>query len=232
MRGLYRLLRAVPVSLQRGSIALHPLLPGARVLKLCGKIQAVVLYVPPARDDFTSVARNFMIEPEESPTPEPKPVTHISQDGVRSVQAEVVRMHQAAAESIHADEVALQQSAASDVRANSVSAYQAALATVEAEEVLTQRSAIGYVQAEKASVNGYTGAVVAKNAEVHYGMTGVVVGNDVHAEGARAILLVGRNVTGNVTPLMDARSALIAGLTGGLFAGLLLLLGRALFGRK
>jgi hypothetical protein len=63
-------------------------------------------------------------------------------------------------------------------------------------------------------------------------MTGVVFGNDIHAENARTILLVGRNVTGHVTPLMDSRSALIAGLTGGLFAGLMFLLGKTLFGRK
>jgi hypothetical protein len=31
---------------------------------------------------------------------------------------------------------------------------------------------------------------------------------------------------------MDSRSALIAGLVGGLFAGLMLLLGRMLFGRE
>jgi hypothetical protein len=173
-----------------------------------------------------------MIEPEESSESDQLQVTNVSQEGVQSVQAEHVRLHQAAAETIQADEVALHQSAASDVRANSVSAYQAALATVEAEEVLSQKSAIGYVQAEKASVNGYTGAVLARNAEVHYGITGVVIGSDVHAEGARAILLVGRNVSGNVTTVLDARSALIAGLTSGLFAGLLLLLGRALFGRK
>jgi hypothetical protein len=81
-------------------------------------------------------------------------------------------------------------------------------------------------------VVGYTAAVVANNAEVHYGVTGVVVGRDVHAENARTILLVGRNVTGPVTVLIGRRSALIAGLTGGLFAGLMLLLGRVLFGRK
>ena len=173
-----------------------------------------------------------MIEPEKSSESDQPQAANVSQEHVRSVKAGLVRMHQAAAETIQAQEVALNQSAASDVRANSVSAYQAALATVEAEEVLSQRSAIGYVQAEKASVNGYTVAVLANNAEVHYGMTGVVIGQDVHAEGARVILLVGRNVTGNVTPLLDPRSALIAGLTSGLFAGLMLLLGRMLFGRK
>ena len=177
-------------------------------------------------------ARGLMIEPETSSDSDQPQAANISQENVRSVQAHLVRMHQAAADTVQADEVALNQSAASDVRANSVSAYQAALATVEAEEVLSQRSAIGYVQAEKASINGYTASVVAKSAEVHYGMTGVVVGQEVHAEGARVILLVGRNVSGNVTPLLNSRSALIAGLTSGLFAGLMLLLGRMLFGRK
>ena len=173
-----------------------------------------------------------MIEPAESSEFEQSKLMNVSHEGVQSVQADVVRMHQAAAETIHADDIALHQSAASDIRANSVSAFQSALATVEAEEVLSQKSAIAYVQADKASVSGYTGAVIARNAELHYGLTGFAAGQDVHVQGARTILLVGRNITGNVTTVMDPRSALIAGLTGGLFAGLMLLLGRVLFGRK
>ena len=129
-----------------------------------------------------------MIEPEKPSESEPTQVANVSQENMRSVHAELVRMQQSAAETIHADEVALQQSAAGEVQASSVSAYQSALGSVEAEEVLSQRSAFGFVQAEKASVNGYTGAVVARNAEVHYGVSGVVVGSDVHAEGARAPL--------------------------------------------
>jgi len=39
-------------------------------------------------------------------------------------------------------------------------------------------------------------------------------------------------VQGNVTTVLDTRGALLAGLVGGLFAGLMLMLGRALFGRK
>jgi ABC-type branched-subunit amino acid transport system ATPase component len=74
--------------------------------------------------------------------------------------------------------------------------------------------------------------VIAKNAEVHYGITGVVVGQEIHVQGARTVLLVGRNVTGEVTTLIDSRSALIAGLTSGLFTGLLFLLGQMLFRRK
>lgn len=173
-----------------------------------------------------------MIEPEKLPGSDEPQVANLSQKSVEAVNADLVRMHQAAARDLNAAEAGLQQSAAAIVNANSVNTYQSALAEVHAEELLSQKSAIGYVEAEKASVSGYTGAVFAKNAEVHYGLTGVAVGRDVHVEGARAILLVGRYINGNVTTMMDSRSALIVGLTGGLFAGLLFLLGRVLFGRK
>jgi hypothetical protein len=63
-------------------------------------------------------------------------------------------------------------------------------------------------------------------------MVGYVAGSDVHVENSRTGILIARTVNGNVTTLMDTRSALIAGLVGGLFGGIMLLLGRMLFGRK
>jgi len=167
-----------------------------------------------------------MLEPQKSQA------TNISQSDVQTVHAEIVRMHQASAETINANEVGLEQSAAVHVQAGSVNTHQSALVAVESEELLSQNSAIGFVEAQKASVRGYIGLVAAQNAEVQYSLAGVVIGNDVHVESARTSLLIGRNITGNVTTLMDSRSALIAGLVGGLFSGLMLLLGRMLFGRK
>jgi hypothetical protein len=174
----------------------------------------------------------MMTEPEEISGSEGLQEASLSQAQREAVNADVVRMHQSAARQVQGHQVGLTQSAAVAVKADSVSVHQSALGAVEAEEFLSQRSAIANVQADKASVSGYTASVVAQNAEVHYGVTGVVVGGEVHAENARTLLLVGGTVTGNVTPLLDSRSALIAGLTGGLFAGLMLLLGRGLFGRK
>jgi hypothetical protein len=106
-----------------------------------------------------------MMEPEETSQPQ---VANVSQAKSEAVKADMVRMHQSRTESVQADEVGLQQSAAAAVHADAVNAYQSALGSVAAEEVLTQRSAIVNVQAEKASVNGYTGAILARNAEVHY----------------------------------------------------------------
>ena len=173
-----------------------------------------------------------MIEPNELPELDLPQVTNISQADVQTVRAELVRMHQADAENIIAQEVELQQSAAANVKANHFSAHQSAIGMVNAKEMSMVSGVVGFVQAEKMSAGGYTGAVLAGSAEVHHGMAVFVAGRDVHVEHARTGILLGRSVSGSVTTLLDTRGALVVGLVSGLFAGLMLMLGRVLFGRK
>lgn len=173
-----------------------------------------------------------MIEPKELSEDDASQMTNISQADVQSIHAEVVRMHQAGADAITADKVELTQSASANVKANQISAHQSAMVMVNAGEVVSQQGAIGFVQAEKASVSGFTGAVIAGSAELHNGVAGILAGQDVHINEARTVILFSRNLYGNVTTLMDSRSALIAGLVGGLFSGLMLLLGRMLVRRR
>ncbi len=173
-----------------------------------------------------------MIEPEEQPEFDSPQVTNISQAEVHNVRAELVRMHQADAENIVAQQVELQQSAAANVKANHINMHQSAIAMANAQEVSVASGAVGFVQAEKMSASGYTGVVLAGSAEVQHGMAVLVAGRDVHVTESRTSILLARNVSGNVTTLLDTRGALIMGLVSGLFAGLMLLLGRSLFGRK
>jgi hypothetical protein len=173
-----------------------------------------------------------MIESENSPATDESQFENVSEMDVQNVQAEAVRMHQASAQSINAEDVAMQQSAAAAVKATRVSAHQSALAAVESVEVLAEQSFVGMLQAKGVSLSGYAGAVVAGNADVRNVMAAVVAGTDVRVSDSRTVLLIGRNIQGNVTTLMDTRSALIAGLVAGLFSGMMLLLGRTLFGRK
>ncbi len=173
-----------------------------------------------------------MIEPEEQPEFDSPQVTNISQAEVHSVRAESVRMHQADAENIVAQQVELQQSAAANVKANHINMHQSVIAMANATEISVASGAAGFVQAEKMSAGGYTGVVLAGSAEVQHGMAVLVAGRDVRLSESRTSILLARNVSGNVTTLLDTRGALIMGLVGGLFAGLMLLLGRSLFGRK
>ena len=173
-----------------------------------------------------------MLEDERTPENESNQVTNITVSDVGDIHAEMVRMHQSDAETITAEEVELRQSAAANVKANVINANQSALAIVDAGEVNASQSGFGLVSAGEMSVSGYTGAVVAGRAKVHHGMAAFVAGREVNVNESRTGILLAGNVHGTVNTVLDTRGALIAGLTGGLFAGLMLLLGRVLFRGK
>lgn len=173
-----------------------------------------------------------MLENDEFPEIDSPQATNISHSDVVNVHAEMVQMHQSDAETITAETVEMQKSAAGSVKAVNVFGHTALMGAVSGNEVFVQDGGVGFAQAEKMSVSGYTGAVVAGSADVHDGMVGFVAGRDVHVSEARTGILLARTVYGDVNPVLDTRGALIVGLTGGLFAGLMLLLGRMLFRRK
>jgi len=173
-----------------------------------------------------------MLEPEEFPEIDQPQVTNISHAEVGSVRAELVRMHQSDAETITAEEVELQNSAAGNIKATNITGHMVLMGAVSAEDISLSESGLGFAQAGKMSVSGYTGAVVAGSAEVHHGVAGFVAGREVHVSESRTGILLARTVHGDVNTVLDTRGALIAGLTGGLFAGLMLLLGRMLFRRN
>jgi len=174
-----------------------------------------------------------MVGPEINSEFEESQVTSVSQTQVQSINAQQVNLEQAAAETITADTVQLNQSAVADLNANHVTAERSAIGELKGSDVVVDQSLIGFVQAEHAGVSGFTGAVIAQRAEVRSSAAAMVIANDVNfEESARTVLLISRNVNGNVTTLTDTRTALIAGLVAGLFASIAMLLGRALFGRR
>jgi hypothetical protein len=163
--------------------------------------------------------------------PEASQVTNLSQARAESVQAELVRMHQSAAQTVSAGEVELQISAVAEVKADRVDARQSALALVSSGEVTLTNSAAVAVRAERVGVNGAAGAVVANTVNLGNAYAGLVAGREVRGERIESVVLLGNRVEGEVHTVVDTRGALLAGLVGGLFGGLILLLGRMLFRR-
>jgi hypothetical protein len=159
-------------------------------------------------------------------------VTNLAQVNVETVTAGLVRMHQSSAQVINAEDVELNLGGVLEVNAGSASARQSVLGFVQADIVTVQDSAVAAARAEKMSVNGNAGLVVADSVEFGNSYAGIVAGREVRGEKIESIILLSRNVDGNVTTVIDTRGALIVGLVGGLFAGIMLLLGRMLFGRK
>ena len=174
-----------------------------------------------------------MVGPETNFESEESQVSNISQAQVQTVNAQQVNMNQAAAETITAENVTLDRSAAADLNANHVQADRSAIGELKASDVVADQSVVGYVQAERAAVSGFVGAVIGQSADLRSSASVAVVANDVKFDdSARTVLLISRNVEGNVTTLMDTRTALIGGLVAGLFASIAVLLGQALFRRR
>jgi len=168
--------------------------------------------------------------PSENDQPQ---VTNLSQVNVETLNVPgLVQMHQSSAQVINAENVDISQGVVLELNAGSVSASQAGLGFVQADVVTVQDGAVVAARAEKMSVNGTAGLVVAERVELGNSSVGIVVGNEVRGEKIESIILLSRKVEGNITTVIDTRGALIAGLVGGLFAGIMLLLGRMLFGRK
>jgi len=172
---------------------------------------------------------------EESSLPESSEqsqVANLSHVDVETVRAELVRMHQSGASEIQAGDVELNMSAAASINSARVSTNTSAIAALQSVEMTAQNSVIGAAQAERMSLSGVSGAVLAGSVELNHSHVGILAGRDVHGDEIKAFILLSNRVEGNVTTTMDTRGALIAGLVGGLFAGIMLLLGRMLFGRK
>jgi len=166
------------------------------------------------------------------PESEPSQVTNLSRVNADSVRAELVRMHQSAARSIDSEDAELNLSAALNVYAGNVTASRSALGFVEAEHTTLQNSAAGAVRSQSASIDGAAAIVVAGNIELGRAYAGLMAGRSIRGERIETLILLSPRVEGKVTAIVDTRGAVIAGLISGLFAGLMFLLARALFGRK
>jgi hypothetical protein len=170
-------------------------------------------------------------DPQETQAENPQ-VVNLSTSRVEVIEAEMVRMHQSAAQEITADEVALRQSAALDVTAADVSAHESALGLVNAKDVEMTNSAAGAIRAENVNVAGSAGVVLAETVNLGNTYVGVVAGGQVRGERIETLILLGNHVEGDVQTVVDTRSALIAGTVGGVLAGVVLLIGRLVFGRR
>lgn len=107
-------------------------------------------------------------------------------------------------EQIRADRVEISQGGAGSIEADTVSLQQGGAGRVNAREMSVSMGAVGLARADSLRLqNGASGfAVVSQQASVE--------------EGASVFMLVARNVTGDIRPVLDWRAAAAFGLAFGL----------------
>ncbi|GAB4546648.1 MAG: hypothetical protein Fur002_21870 [Anaerolineales bacterium] len=175
--------------------------------------------------------KNIMSEELQKPSA-PSQAINLSQVSVDTVRAEMARMSQSAAIEIHAEDAEMRESAALDIQAGTLSARQSAIGLLQAKDAAIHQSVIGMARAQQVTIQGNVGAALAERLEFGNAYAGIVAAREVHSEKIETILLLSGKVKGNVSAVMDTRGAIIAGLLGGVFAGMILLAGHLAFGKK
>lgn len=169
-------------------------------------------------------------QPEETELPQ---VTNLSQVSAENVKAELVRTNQTAIRRLEAEEIELNISAVGTAQTNDLSLNDSIAGIIMSEQASVEDSIVGGIRAQAVSVNGITGLVAGNSITLGDGVkTGVVAGAKVEAENIHTHFLLSPKVVGNVTTTVDEQTAIMAGLAGGAVAGVILLAGKLLFGRK
>ena len=176
---------------------------------------------------MTDTSTPAPMEPTEQPE-----VVNLSQVDVGSVTAEMVRMHQSNAETIESEDVEMSMSAAGGVNTQTLSAKQSAFGGVNAENADLTNSAVGAVSGGNVGVQGIVGGVTGETVNLQKARVGVVAAREVRGTRVDAVVLLAGRVEGEVHTVLDTRGAVIAGLVGGLFVGMILLVGRIAFRRE
>jgi hypothetical protein len=173
--------------------------------------------------------------PDQNPSPvgrtDTPEVVNISHADVEAVTAEMVRLHQSAVQTINSEDVEMNIAAVAGVRTRTLSARQSLIGDINADSAQINKSVVGGVRGTTVDVEGMVGGVAGDTVNLQNARVGVTVAKEVRGDKVESLILLAGRVEGEVHTAVDTRGAIIAGLVGGLFAGLLLLVGRIAFRR-
>lgn len=119
---------------------------------------------------------------------------------------------------LQTEALSMDRSAAQSVEAGDVQAHLSALGQVRAAQLDTHVSLLGASQAEHATLqNSAVAALRAETAAVHQSAIWLAQSDEFHADCNTFVgVLVARQVSGPIRPLLDGRGALVFGLAAGL----------------
>ncbi len=145
------------------------------------------------------------------------------------LQAEVIHLEGGMIQNVEADTVRIQQGGANQVIAKNVELYKGGALTIQGDVVGMQQGAAFIARGAKiTSDESTTGAVLAEHAVLQISRIGITITKKAELNNSSSIVLLAREVEGNVETILDTRGALLAGLIGGIAVGLVLLVGNLL----
>ncbi len=189
----------------------------------------------PASERFlhrkTTLVEDRMDTPQTEETEIPQ-IVNLSQVSAEIVQAGLVRASQTAIQQLSAEEVDLQTSVVGAIQTGEIHAHDSIIGGTTSHKASLDNSLVGGIRTDSISFNGVSALIIGNsmtNNDVH---AIAMIATDIQADTIQTGILFSREVHGNVTTTLDGRTALMVGVVGGAVAGLILLAGKLLFGRK
>jgi hypothetical protein len=145
-----------------------------------------------------------------------------------AVKADTVNVEQSCVRSVQGKKVQMRQVCAVAVDGEKLEMDQSASASAHAGEVRMNQSAALMCTSGKASIALSTSAVTVSGgqASVEKSLLGVVAAKDISVRDSRSVFLLANRVEGNLTTLLDTRTALAFGAVAGGIIGLISLFRR------
>ncbi|MCL5022879.1 MAG: hypothetical protein M1497_05885 [Nitrospirae bacterium] len=144
------------------------------------------------------------------------------------IEAEFVTIKQSSVRSIEGGHIEVQQVGALSIDGERIEVTQGAAGIMRATEVNLNQSISAVTVGDSISVNSsFSPALFSKdNAMVSRSAVGIVGAREIHAEHSSSLLMIAGNVEGEVTTLLDWKSALALGAVVGGALGFLSLFRR------
>ncbi len=144
------------------------------------------------------------------------------------VEGEFINIKQSTVRSVEGGHVELQQVGALSIDAERMEVTQGASVILKGNDVTLNQSICALIAGEKVSMQfSFSPVSISKeNTEVNRSAVGILAAQSVKAENTSALLIIANKVEGNVTTLLDWRSALALGATFGGLLGFLSLMKR------
>jgi hypothetical protein len=155
--------------------------------------------------------------------------TELEKSDVEFIEGEFVNIKQSTVRSVEGGHIELQQVGALSIDGERVDVTQGASVILRGNEVSLNQSISAVTAADNASINFSFSPVTVSREQttVNRSAVGIMAAREIKSENTSALLVVSGKIEGNVTTLLDWRSALALGsVFGGLWGFFSLLLRR------
>jgi uncharacterized protein YaiE (UPF0345 family) len=149
-----------------------------------------------------------------------KEIIEIEGKSVDMVEAEFMNIVQSTVRSVEGGHIELQQVGAFSIDGERIEVTQGASVITRGETISLNQSISGVITSNMSNINFSFAPISASmdKTDVEKSAIGIMAAKEIRSENSTSLIMISKNISGNVTTLLDWKSALaISAVAGGIF---------------